>query len=313
MAMELHEAYEQLDQALHDGLVPQELHDHFQDNPDRPFLRPLRLASVAAKIGLWECSEVIRDDPELLASPFGREDKYTFLALDAADEGEFEKAKEYFDLSDLDQDSRDSLYTYKLIEHGRLGEAIELIRDVDFSVINEGTQINLARLSFKLSREEGGPRKALDFIKEIVPNPKNSDIEDKQMEFSRMDYFLEPIAPEAIGQNDFETAEEAVEMTNNWFGPPAAMGGGGLLDYAMKSKDKSVYPAIVTLIYRKWGRSNLRDVLQKNHENVRTPVKNRIVEWLKDIKSIEFEDSKTQSSHKEKISEINQLIELYTK
>lgn len=233
--------------------------------------KSVRISSLAKKMGMWVEAEILFQDPVLEGTPFmhDHDTTMTFLGMEAANQNEIELAYDFFGRLE------DKTYEYRghivdgLLKNGRLEEAEEIMRTVDFSTLEkQSLQRRLGSLLNHMSCQENGASRALDLLEELVPDPSESDIEDKAVEISRMDQFVDGIVIGAVSFCDFETAERAVAKLSKYFGPGAAMGGGGLEDNALRTEDPNVIAGVYAVIYKHWGLEVGKKYLKKHQQDI---------------------------------------------
>lgn len=272
-------------------------------------LNAYRIVRYAARVGLWDIAEKAYEDPRLMYTIYceDKEDAYYSLGTDAIEVDDFDRARAYIGRIKSGIDA-DAMITERLISTGRLEEAIDEVRKVEFKSIKEGlAQRNLGNLTFALSKQVDGPKKALSLVKDLVPIPEHRD----RYAESRIEYFLGHVAPAALAQQDFDTAEEVVELLGDWYVGPAS-GGGGLLEYAYEQEDDNVLASTWALILRKWGNGRAIEDLPDMVENLDSEVKKKIGEWLTDTKA-KYEAGLYNWNHPETFPDnLTNLITLYS-
>lgn len=242
-----------------DQLIDRELFtpDHYWvllADEENPGLKAVRLGVLAGKLSLWEEAEILSNDPTIQDTPFGDtpDGNLCGLGIQAAQLGDIDQARKFFSRMEYPTYDMDVHVVDGLLKAGRLDEAEDTIRrKSDFNDLQDLMHKRLRGLVYQLCKLEGGPKRALDLVSELVPDPSTSDIQDKQMERSRMDYFVDQIPAAALLQGDNETAERAVSMAYDMLGRPAAMGGGGLVDEAYATGNESIVNAVKELIRKK--------------------------------------------------------------
>ncbi len=252
---------------------------------DNPGLKAARLTGLAGNLSLWDEAEILSADPTINNTPFASssDDRLSMLGIHASQRGDLVQARVFFSKVKSPTYDPEVHIVDGMITHGHLEDAEAVIRETNFDVIeNGGMQRRLGGLVYALCQNEGGPKYALNLVLELVPIPDLSDIKDKVMERSRMDYFIEYIPVAAIKEDDFKTAETAIEFVNNWIGASAAMGGGGLMDDALRTEDPSIIAGVKALFFKKWKVGDPKKYVEENLVLIRPTVVQQINRWISD-------------------------------
>ena len=224
-----------------------------------PGLKSMMLSRLAGRLSMWDEAEVFSFDPAVKKTFLAETDDWHLrqLGIQAAYQGEYDQARSFFSKMKEQDSGTETHIVDGLLKNGKLDEAEALLRKhVDYTKIkNGGIHSRLRTLVYHLCQIDGGPKRALDLVTELVPNPEESDIEDKKMERSRWDYFLEYIPALALVQGDRDTAQQAIDLAYDMHGRAAAMGGGGILDQAFRTENPDVVEAIKTMISAKLART----------------------------------------------------------
>jgi hypothetical protein len=224
-----------------------------------PGLKSMMLSRLAGRLSMWTEAEVLAFDPAVKETILAETDDWHLrqLGIQAAYQGEYDQARSFFSKMKEQDSGTETHIVDGLLKNGKLDEAEALLRKhVDFTKIeNGGLHIRLRTLVYHLCQIDGGPKRALDLVTELVPHPEESGIEDKNMERSRWDYFLEDIPALAMVQGDRDTAQLAIDLAYDMHEHAAAMGGGGILDQAYLTENPDVIEAIKTMIDAKLART----------------------------------------------------------
>ncbi len=231
-----------------------------EHTPEEQGLKAVKFVGLAARLSLWNEAEVLASDPIIRETPFGpdKNGPMAWLGIKAVGLGQIEVAKDFFTRVESPTYDMDLHILRGLIEAGRLEEAEAMIRNrTNFETLdNSGYQRALRGLVRKTCATDGGPKRALELVQELVPNPETSGIEDKDMERMRWDNYIDFIPAEALKRGDVKTATVAIALAYNLYPKPAAMGGGGIEDEAYDTQDEKIIEETQHLVREEEQRRN---------------------------------------------------------
>jgi hypothetical protein len=272
------------------------------------------MAGKAADLGRWGLASrlvtrVAEDEDICIDNPF-RE-----LGAMATELGDLDRAREYFELAGEVAYGEREIVEY-LITSGNLDGAEDLIKlrlhhfdrvseaerpvlspvrigDVLETRLGEGLRALVDKHVENEAEDRKSAAEILDLVDGIVVEPDETDFgeepEDKvealwwkmEKESTERKYnlIIQKIAPLALQQRDFKTAEIVIDRLSDWYASNAS-GAKDVLDDAYATKDINVRAATLALIYRKWRSGRAPDDLPKFVESLKPEYRQAIRGWL---------------------------------